>query len=145
MGASQDWLVGKEGAHHTCEQEAADGLQLSHWPYVEKGRSSSKPDSPWFLGGGQASSIHVTPQAPWRPGKELTDTGGIQGVLGVADLATYFWLKSFSSGPRTLPHTQNALNLLPLGASLKSSLCHWPPGQVDHSKESGSWRLEYCK
>lgn len=60
MGASQDWLVGKEGAHHTCEQEAADGLQLSHWPYVEKGRSSSKPDSPWFLGGGQASHLSMS-------------------------------------------------------------------------------------
>lgn len=54
MGASQGWLVGKDGAHHTCEQDVADGLQLSHWPYFEKGRFCSKPDSPWFLGRGWA-------------------------------------------------------------------------------------------
>lgn len=60
MGASQGWLVGKDGAHHICEKEVADGLQLSHRPYVEKGRSCSRPDSPWFLGRGRANHLSVS-------------------------------------------------------------------------------------
>lgn len=87
MGASQGSLVGRDRAHHTCEQEVADGLQLSHRPYFEKGRSCSNPDSPWFPGRGRASHLSVSHHR--LPGdQELSDTRGIQGVLGVADVAT---------------------------------------------------------